>query len=284
MRSLLGMVGLAFGGFLAMTATPARATFHQWRIQEVFTNANGSTQFIELFCPAAFTGEFFLNGHSITATSDGGPPVAFTLNHNLSGQPSTGGQTFLIATAGFAELVGGVAPDYPTLPSGFFNPSAGSITLNFAGVDSLTFAGSLLPKNGVNSLVDLDPSGIAQLVSLANSPKNFAGAAGSVNLAPTPLAGDFDESGAVDAADLILWRGGFGMQGASVDHNDGDANADDNVDGNDFLTWQNQLGGSQASPAAAAVPEPPTAALIAACAALAVVVRRDRLARWTSSD
>ena len=35
--------------FLASTAPIAEASFHLWKVQEVFTNADGSVQFIELF-------------------------------------------------------------------------------------------------------------------------------------------------------------------------------------------------------------------------------------------
>jgi hypothetical protein len=202
------------------SATPARAAFHLWKIQEIFSNQDGTVQFIELFTTAST--EFFLSNHQITATSDG-VLRTFTLNHDLGGAPSTSNRTFLIATASFGGLAGAVTPDYPTLPAGFFNPNAGSITLNFSGVDSLTFAGATLPKDGVNSLVDASPGGAPNLGSAINSPKNFAQAQGSINLTPTPIAGDFD------------------------------------VDGDDFVIWQRTLTGEPALPAASMVPEPSSA-------------------------
>lgn len=70
------------------------------------------------------------------------------------------------------------------------------------------------------------------------------------------LAGDFDGNDVVNALDLANWRTGFGTSvGAS--HSQGDANADGDVDGDDLLIWQRQLGMSAlASPATVPTPEP----------------------------
>lgn len=76
-------------------------------------------------------------------------------------------------------------------------------------------------------------------------------------------AADFNEDGAIDAADLARWRAGaaaqFGAAGAA--HKDGDANGDRAVDGADFLLWQQQY--AAAGQETAPIPEPPVAALLA---------------------
>ncbi len=76
--------------------------------------------------------------------------------------------------------------------------------------------------------------------------------------------GDFDTDGEVDAWDLTLWRGGFGVSAAAG--RQGDADGDRDVDGADFLAWQRQLGSDLISQARLAnpiaVPEP-EAALVA---------------------
>src|SRR5262245_66348915 len=107
----------------AVPAAPALATFHLWRFQEIFTNADGTVEFIEMVCPTGpgTSNEFFVNGQSLTAKSDAAAVVPFSLNHNLTGQTSTSGQTFLFATAGYAALTGAVAADFGNLPTSFFN-------------------------------------------------------------------------------------------------------------------------------------------------------------------
>lgn len=84
---------------------------------------------------------------------------------------------------------------------------------------------------------------------------------------------DFLDDGEINAADLAKWRTGFGQfDGAATlaTHADGDADGDRDVDGADFLVWQQQLGASQSAQAAAtAVPEP---SLMAPLVAVLVVI------------
>jgi uncharacterized protein (TIGR03382 family) len=55
--------------------------------------------------------------------------------------------------------------------------------IDFAGFDSVMFAGATLPKDGVNSLTDTNlTANVASLVSGTNSPTNVNSAAGSVTL------------------------------------------------------------------------------------------------------
>jgi hypothetical protein len=95
---------------------------------------------------------------------------------------------------------------------------------------------------------------------------------------------DFDASDFVDAGDLNSWRTGFG-DATTAAH--GDADGDGDADGADFLSWQRDVGDSAppleffdaaidaaVASAAAPVPEPTTAALIAL--PLAALARRRR--------
>ena len=88
--------------------------------------------------------------------------------------------------------------------------------------------------------------------------------------AATP--GDFDADGDVDSADLVLWKGDFGLNADSDADNDGD------TDGADFLIWQQNWTGSLSAAAAVAVPEPASAGMAMAGTALllAAVRRRQR--------
>jgi len=86
------------------------------------------------------------------------------------------------------------------------------------------------------------------------------------------LPGDFDTDGDVDGADLVLWKGDFGLNADSDADNDGD------TDGADFLIWQQNWTGSLSTPSAAAVPEPASVGMAMAGTALllAAVRRRQR--------
>ena len=273
LRIVCALVALAVAWSICSVS---EAAFHDWRIKEIFTNHDGTVQFIEFFTPSS--GQNVLNGHTIEATSDGNL-VTYTIpNQSLSG--STQNKHFLLATSGFGALAGGVTPDYVTapLPSNFLNPNAASITINFAhGFDVTTFAGSLLPKDGVNSLTDTVLSTVGDtdnFVVGVNTPTNFAGVTGSVNLGGgTPIPGDFNGDNMVDGLDLAIWRANFGATGAPT-ITQGNADGDGDVDGRDFLVWQR--GNPPATPVASAIPEPASAILaaLAACAALSHCRRR----------
>lgn len=88
------------------------------------------------------------------------------------------------------------------------------------------------------------------------------------------LAADFNKDNTVNGLDLAVWKGGFGA-GAT-----GDADGDSDTDGADFLVWQRQFGMSVApsAPAAAAVPEPASFALVGISALSLAVGSRRRIA------
>ncbi len=241
-------------------AAGARGASDLWRVQEVFTDVTGSIQYIEL--TTTEPNEFLVTNHALTVTSDG-TPATVVLNHNLAGQPTTANRTFLAATSGFAALAGSVTPDF-TIPSNFIKPGANWISIDFAGIDSLSFGGSILPKNGLYSLVDHNTAGVAHVFAEINSPTNFAGALGFINAGTLPQPADFDENGTVNVTDFGWWQIGYGTEtGAS--HIIGDANADGAVDGDDLLVWQRQLEQTiEAVPSSMAVPEPTAAVILAA--------------------
>ncbi|MFN7086248.1 MAG: calcium-binding protein, partial [Burkholderiales bacterium] len=139
-------------------------SFHLYQINELFSNADGSVQFIELTVGPA-NGESFWQGLPISVTQ-GGTTHSFTFPANLPGT-ATADTSVLIATQGFANL-GIVTPDF-IIPAGFLFTGGG--TVNFAGVDAVTYAA--LPTDGSSSV---NRAGVAAV----NSPTNFAGATGTV--------------------------------------------------------------------------------------------------------
>ena len=166
----------------------AQASFHLWRITEIYSNADGSVQFIELTALAG--GQQFIAGHSITSTQPGAQGRTFTFPSNLPGDSATmsedgggyygGGYTeyksFLIGTQGFAAL-NVVRPDY-TVSNGFLFTSNG--TINFGEASDIVSYASLPTTGGLS----INASGSSAL----NSPKNFSGDTGSISAtAPGPL-------------------------------------------------------------------------------------------------
>jgi hypothetical protein len=91
----------------------------------------------------------------------------------------------------------------------------------------------------------------------------------------TAIPGDFNLDGAVDGADLTMWKSNAGMTSGAL-FRQGDANRDGAVDGADFLVWQRSLQATAASAAQTAVPEP-TAALLAT---LGLIAPRRGLCKW----
>jgi serralysin len=152
---------------LALVANPVQATFHLWDIVEVYSNFDGSVQFVEMFDASNF--ENLVSGKQLKSNAN-----SFTIPANLT-TTATANHRLLFATAGFSALAGGVTPDY-TIPSNFFSITGD--TLNFANVNIRTFPS--IPTDGVTSLNF--PSNTAAV----NSPTNFAGAAGSIDLSPVP--------------------------------------------------------------------------------------------------
>jgi hypothetical protein len=91
---------------------------------------------------------------------------------------------------------------------------------------------------------------------------------------PTYNPADFNEDTFVNAADLTMWKGAFGINA------NGDADGDNDSDGADYLIWQRNFGAtsglSAGSGTLAAVPEP-SAALAAIMGAAMIAAFRRRL-------
>jgi hypothetical protein len=85
------------------------------------------------------------------------------------------------------------------------------------------------------------------------------------------IDGDMNGNGVTNAADLAIWRGGFGIS-SNASPSIGDADGDGKVDGADFLRWQRGLGIMAGGLAHTALVPEPTAwrlsvALVTAAAA-----------------
>lgn len=153
---------------MALCAPAVVASFHLFRIEQLYSNADGTVQFVVLHELSGADGEGFWSGKSLRMTGPTGTS-SFTFTSNLPSD--TAFRRVLVATPGFVAL-GIVTPDF-VMPAGFLSITGG--TLNYAGVHSVTY--SSLPINGVSAL----SSSGAIVPNLAT---NFAGASASIGPPP----------------------------------------------------------------------------------------------------
>jgi hypothetical protein len=232
----------------ALVSSPsfAQTGVQDWKFDEVFSDADGSVQFIEM--SNMFDGENAVGGQTLFSSE-----TAITVPFDLQ-SASTADRHMLFATPGFASLAGGVTPDF-TIPTQFFKPT-GDTLIWASGGDFQSFAA--VPTDGRMSLA------IPSQSIMLNSPTDFFGNIGSVDLVPTPT-GDYNHNHIVDAADYTVWRDHLG-QNVSPNGTGADGNANGTIDSGDYDFWKMKFGnlapaaGSRAG-AVATVPEPSTAFL-----------------------
>ena len=142
-------------------------TFHLYSISEIFSNADGTVQFIELHTHSNFENQW--GGKTLTA-SQGGVTHSFNFPADLPSE-STANTSVLIATQGFADL-GIVTPDY-IIPAGFLFTSGGTINFADGGFVADTVTYTALPTDGTHSV---SRTGVVATAT----PTNFAGATGQL--------------------------------------------------------------------------------------------------------
>ena len=181
-------MGYVFRTFLAsaliQVAVVAEATYHTYQIDEMYSNSDGTVQYIVLHESMGMNGENLLAGHTLTSTHAGVTKGSYTFTGNLPGgtcgyygcgSSPTANTRVLIGTNGFAAL-GLVTPNF-VIPNGFLPTDGG--TVNYAGVDMVTFGA--LPIDGTNALY-------RDGTTRQNLATNFAGASASVVTAGPPPA------------------------------------------------------------------------------------------------
>ena len=171
----------AFGA-LALASRPAGAIVDLWDFTEVYSDADGSVQFIEFFTDTNFqfntTGAFI---HSFATD------MIFSFPNDLP--LATADRHLLVATAGFDTIPGGITPDF-VLPANFVDTDGDILSLVDVNanevVSSFFFGGPVpLPTNGIDSL-NRDFGDTLRFVAV-NSPTNFVGDSGSVVPEPGTL-------------------------------------------------------------------------------------------------
>lgn len=159
------------GIVVLVASSHAVASFHLWTMNELYSNTDGSVQYLEMTALAG--GQQNLLGH-VLLTKLNGVNQAYGFPTNLPG--NSAGKKMLIATQGFAAL-NIVTPDY-VVPNNFFARPGGIV--DFANGADIWQHGAL-PTDG-NLSLNRDGS------TAINSPTNFAGQTGRiVAAAPAPL-------------------------------------------------------------------------------------------------
>lgn len=214
---------------------------HTWDVNELFSNADGTIQFIELREANGTPNELGLPGKVMHSTGS----TDFTIVGAALESPSAN-KLYLIATQSFADLPGAPTPD-AIIPAGlmpfWFGADGGTVTYHI--YDSLAYGAGELPTDGINSLNE--PSNTVA----ANSPTNYAGETGSVDASSPPAGcpntcGDIDGSGGnvnlVDFATFALCFGG--SPSVSTGCQCSDANDDGVINLVDFATFTLNFGSS----------------------------------------
>jgi hypothetical protein len=213
-----------FCGFVValLAASPARADFATFVIDELYSNADGSVQFVVLHETQGVNGANLLAGHTLSATHAGVTKV-FTFPADLP-SATTANRRVLIGSNGFAALHA-IAPDYQ-MPDRFLPTDGG--TVNYAGVDQIAYA--TLPVDGINAL--LRPGVVAANLATNFADQTFAVPPNPVTVVEfyndaldhyfmSPLAPDID---ALDSGRIFGWsRTGHSFEGFPTLAGDGAA-------------------------------------------------------------
>jgi hypothetical protein len=160
---------------LSLTAPAALAGAHTWDVWEVFSNADGTVQFVEIREAAGTSLETGIGGHAMIANPSG---TTFIIPANV---PSpTSNRSYLIATPGFAALPGAPTPN--AIKAAGFLFALTDTSMQYNPYDTATWAAGSLPTDGVRSL-QRPGVGLAMQVGL-NSPTNYSGQTATVNVIP----------------------------------------------------------------------------------------------------
>jgi hypothetical protein len=153
----------------------AGAAFHLWDITEVYSNDDGSVQFVE-FATGTNNQDELINHTLISDLATFTFPTDLDPDEMGNGNGATANQHMLVATPAFASQPGAVTPDFVLDDPEFFDFVQDS--LDFAGFNTFGWASGELPTNGIDSLHE--PFGSDVRTVDINSPTNFAGEAGEL--------------------------------------------------------------------------------------------------------
>ncbi len=174
MNSIRFLTGMAASALIFFPHASAYASFHTWKVNEIYSNADGSVQFIEMKESSGANFQNALPGHTITCTGPLGTKT-FSFPSNLP-STATANKFFIIGTSNLVSIPGGLTPDYVFTNTGPFLSLDGGGFLNFSGgFDTVTYTN--LPVDGSGALIR---SGASLIPVATNSPLNFRAVSNSI--------------------------------------------------------------------------------------------------------
>ena len=167
------LVGFLFASLIASHSAidPAPPGSHLWIVNELYSNADSSVQFVELWECCGSSIEVQMGGKDVFSLSH-----HFTFPSDLTGD--TAYRFLLLATPGYANLPGVPPPDY-IIPANFFSTTSDTVRWHIYPGATLSYSSGQLPLDGVLSLNH-------DHTTSTNSPTNWAGQSGVVQLVSAP--------------------------------------------------------------------------------------------------
>jgi hypothetical protein len=176
MHRLFRLWGGSILAWMMLVAAQTHAV-EGWRITEIFSNADGSVQYIKL--TTAQDNQQNLAGQRLSAfDASGRAGQTFTFPSGLSSS-QTAYRSVLMGTEAFSALTQ-LHVDY-RIPAGFLFTEGGSV--RFANFDTLSYRADQLPVNGLQAMS-------AARTPVTPSPSNFIGQSKNVSVETTAIFND----------------------------------------------------------------------------------------------
>jgi hypothetical protein len=255
-----------------------------------YVGRNGTAQFIQTGGTANFNGVLNIGNRDTTTVANDGlykissgtlnagansGAVGINIAPNGIGQLRVVGDDGMINVLGSLSL-GNTANGLGTLA---FEFETGDLLSQINVVNAATFAaGTKLVLDATNAAptqlsydlltaASIDATGLLFEGPAGWTHEVVSGGNGQILRAVAPGGptddADFDGDGDVDGQDFLTWQRGLGGDPTSAN---GNANGDGAIDGADLAVWEDQFAAASSVPAAAAVPEPSSIALLAVAA------------------
>jgi hypothetical protein len=170
-RALVPALALVLAAFAA-GAAPALASFHLIRVNEVFSNSDGTLQYVELIAISDF--QTFLSPTRVVAANADSSVANLVFDFVTSFPLLDNGETILLATAGF-QAAAGFAPDFE-IPDGRIFGTNGRVAFDQdfgPDVDAVAYGTYSGPNTGFGSpAAPLPDDGFRSLTRVASTGNN----------------------------------------------------------------------------------------------------------------